>query len=82
MSDPKIDAENPEWTAEDFARAKRGDDIPEAIRKAFPKTRGSQVAPTKVPISIRLDADIVAHFRTTGSGWQGRINDALRKAMR
>jgi uncharacterized protein (DUF4415 family) len=36
----------------------------------------------KTPISTRLDADIVAHFRARGPGWQGRVNAILRKAAR
>jgi len=32
-----FDDDNPEWTVEDFARAKRGDDIPAPLREAFPK---------------------------------------------
>jgi uncharacterized protein (DUF4415 family) len=27
-----------------------------------------------------IDQDILAKFRATGSGWQDRINDALRAA--
>ena len=34
---------------------------------------------TKVSTTIRLDPDIIAAFKADGSGWQGRINDALRK---
>ncbi len=34
---------------------------------------------TKVSTTIRLDADIIAAFKAEGSGWQSRINDALRK---
>ena len=44
------------------------------------RTRGKQKAPTKVAVYIRLDADIVAHFRKSGRGWQTRLNDTLRKA--
>ncbi|MBF0355317.1 MAG: BrnA antitoxin family protein [Alphaproteobacteria bacterium] len=29
---------------------------------------------------MRLDAEVVAHFRAEGPGWQTRINQALRKA--
>lgn len=36
----------------------------------------------KQAVNIRLDADLVAHYRATGPGWQSRINDALRKAAR
>jgi uncharacterized protein (DUF4415 family) len=37
---------------------------------------------TKVSTTIRLDPDIIAAFKAQGSGWQSRINDALRKAAR
>ena len=31
---------------------------------------------------IRLDADILQSFRSTGAGWQTRLNDALRDWLR
>ena len=31
-------------------------------------------------VSLRIDQDVLEHFRATGAGWQDRINDALRKA--
>ncbi|HEV7229212.1 BrnA antitoxin family protein [Brevundimonas sp.] len=34
----------------------------------------------KVPVSLRLDADVVERFRATGDGWQSRINELLRAA--
>jgi uncharacterized protein (DUF4415 family) len=36
----------------------------------------------KQAIKLRLDRDLLAHFRATGRGWQTRINDTLRKAAR
>jgi uncharacterized protein (DUF4415 family) len=30
-------------------------------------------------VKLRIDADVVAHFRATGPGWQTRINAALRR---
>ena len=45
------------------------------------RTRGRQKAPTKLPVYIRLDVDIVEHFRDGGKGWQTRLNDALRRAV-
>ena len=79
LSDP----ENPEWTAEDFARAVGPESLPPEVLAAFPKTRlrGRQQSPTKRPISLRVDADVLERYRATGPGWQGRMNDALRKAM-
>ena len=32
----------------------------------------------KVPVNIRLDADIVRYFRAGGPGYQTRINDVLK----
>lgn len=56
--------------------------IVEAYRrgKLGRRTRGRQKAPLKVPVSLRLDPDVVEHFRATGRGWQTRINDTLRRA--
>ena len=36
---------------------------------------------TKQAISIRLDRDVLAHFRATGAGWQARINTTLRRSI-
>jgi uncharacterized protein (DUF4415 family) len=42
--------------------------------------RGKQKAPTKIYISIGLDRDVLEKFKSTGSGWQTRINNALKTA--
>jgi uncharacterized protein (DUF4415 family) len=36
----------------------------------------------KRPVSLRLDPDVLAHFRRSGRGWQSRINAVLRKAAK
>ncbi|HEY7301223.1 MAG TPA: BrnA antitoxin family protein [Xanthobacteraceae bacterium] len=41
--------------------------------------RPRKAAP-KQAISLRLDPDVLDHFRAGGPGWQSRINAALRKA--
>lgn len=51
------------------------------VRKARPRGRPKSASP-KQAVSLRLDADVVAHFRAAGPGWQSRINAALRKAAR
>lgn len=76
------DAENPEWTEEDFRRARPAlevlpKDVVEAIRR-YRGQRGPQKAPTKELISLRVDRDVAAAYRATGPGWQARANDALR----
>jgi len=75
------DDDNPEWTAEDFAKARPASELPPHILAAFPRTRGPQKASTKVPISIRLSPEVIEHFKAGGPGWQSRIDDALKKAV-
>jgi len=43
-----------------------------------PRLRGPQKAPRKTPVSLRLDESTIEAFRSTGRGWQSRINDILR----
>ena len=75
------DEDTPEWTAEDFARAKPLDHFPELAALVRGRgERGPQKRPTKQQVTLRLDRDVVERFRATGRGWQGRINEALRKA--
>jgi len=72
--------DNPDWTADEFAKAQPASQLPAHNRSAFPKTRGPQKAPTKVPVSIRLSPEVIAHFKASGPGWQSRIDEVLRKA--
>jgi uncharacterized protein (DUF4415 family) len=44
--------------------------------------RGPQKTPTKVAISIRLSQDVIEAFKAGGPGWQSRIDDALRAAIK
>jgi len=37
--------------------------------------------PIKKPVTLRLDADVLAWFKRQGRGYQTRINRALRKLM-
>jgi uncharacterized protein (DUF4415 family) len=37
--------------------------------------------PVKKPVTLRLDADVLAWFQRGGRGYQTRINRALRKLM-
>ncbi len=51
------------------------------LPKRKPGQRGPQKRPTKHQITLRLDQDVVEHFKATGQGWQSRINATLRKAI-
>jgi uncharacterized protein (DUF4415 family) len=75
------DRDNPEWTEEDFARARPLREADPRLFEALRRTRGKQKAPTKVLVSLRLERDVLARLRASGRGWQGRANEILRKAM-
>jgi uncharacterized protein (DUF4415 family) len=74
--------DNPEWTRATFRRARRARDVFAQFELPKPrKGRGLQKSPTKVQTTIRLDSDVVAYFKNKGSGWQTRINNALRSVV-
>lgn len=37
--------------------------------------------PLKMPVTLRLDADVLAWLKKQGRGYQTRINQAMRKLM-
>jgi len=79
MPDVEDDDEIPELTDADFARGvwhRGGKPLPHG-----PRGRPKSANP-KRPVSLRLDPDVLAHFRRSGRGWQSRINAALRKAAK
>ena len=63
------DPDNPPWSEETLG--------PPLVKRG----RGPQKAPTKVLTTIRLDADVLAYFRSIGRGYQTRINEELRKVV-
>ncbi|WP_299438498.1 BrnA antitoxin family protein [uncultured Rhodospira sp.] len=79
---PVDDPENPEWTEDDFARAVPFDrafpDLAESARRGPGRP---PVARPKKQVSLRLDQDVIDHFKGGGPGWQTRLNDALRRAV-
>ncbi len=42
------------------------------------KRRGRPVGSSKVPVSLRIDADVLDAFKAGGDGWQTRINAVLK----
>jgi uncharacterized protein (DUF4415 family) len=64
-----------------LARARRREQLPKEIQSLLPRRRGPQLAPVKVPVTIRLSRDVVDALRSTGSGWQTRADEMLRKAV-
>lgn len=75
-----VDNENPQWTKKMLHEAKSFEDsnLPESFKTAIRRGRPPIDSPKKA-ISIRLSPDIVEYFRSTGKGWQSRIDKALRE---
>ena len=65
------------------------DDAPDLSQPAWrqlidatPVSRGRpRAVRPKLSTTIRLDADVVEHFRAGGPGWQSRINAVLRAGI-
>lgn len=76
----RTDADNPEWTQQDFARARPAAEVlPASLLR---KVRGKQRTPTKQSVTIRLSPDVVSKFRDSGKGWQSRMDNALREWLK
>ena len=68
--------EIPEFTDEFFERA----DLPEGgklVHRGRPKT-GNR----KVLLSVRYSQEVVEYFRSTGNGWQTRMDEALKEWLK
>ena len=84
-----IDEDAPEATDEWFQKARPASEVlPELFDKDAAKEllkpkrgRPFSVSP-KEHVNIRLDADVLSAFKRTGSGWQTRLNNALRDWLR
>jgi uncharacterized protein (DUF4415 family) len=71
---------SPPLTDAELARFRPIREVAPEILALVRRHRGPQKRPTKKLISLRLDPDVVEHFRARGPGWQARINATLRKA--
>ena len=56
-------------------------DIPEIRNIPHDAVIGKFYRPRKTPVTIRLDADVLAWLKTSGDGYQTRINTYLRTLM-
>jgi uncharacterized protein (DUF4415 family) len=55
---------------------------PDLLRRLRGQRGPQRSKPLKTRIALRLDPDIVEHFKKRGPGWQSRINATLRKALK
>ena len=70
-----------ELTEEDFAQMRPASEMyPELVEQYLTsKGRGKQVAPTKVKTTVRFSPEVLEYFKSTGDGWQTRMDEVLRE---
>ena len=74
--DPDTFELDDEW----FARARPASEVHPELVERWLRSQGKQKLSAKVIVSIRLDADVLDHYRSAGEEWQSRINEILRQA--
>lgn len=71
-----------ELTRKDIRDMRSADEVlPSTLAKALPKRRpgerGLQKKPTKVAVTLRYSRRVIKYFKSTGKGWQVRMDKAL-----
>jgi len=79
------DGEVRELTAADFRKMRPAKEVlpPELyeglINLKKVGQRGPQKKPKKISITMRYSPEVVEYFKSTGDGWQTRMDDALKE---
>ena len=79
------DTENPNWTIQTFKKSRPAKEVlpkifSDQISQELLKPRGRPRLETpKERINIRLSYEVIQHFKSSGVGWQTRIDAALRE---
>lgn len=78
------DPDNPPLTDDQLRRMRPAHLVrPGLVARQLRRERGRPKSEkTKQQVTLRIDRDVLEKFRATGQGWQRRINDALRKAVK
>jgi len=79
------DTDNPNWTLQTFKKSRPAKEVlpkifSDQISQELLKPRGRPRLETpKERINIRLSYEVIQHFKSSGVGWQTRIDAALRE---
>ncbi|MGK6313715.1 BrnA antitoxin family protein [Neorhizobium sp. DT-125] len=76
------DPDAPEATDEQLAKGRPfREALPDLAASIDRAKRGRpRIDKPRQHVSLRLDPDVIDHYKATGKGWQSRMNDDLRKA--
>jgi uncharacterized protein (DUF4415 family) len=76
------DPDNPEWTDEDFARARPASEVLGPAVAAALTRKGRPPKPLserKAQVTMRFAPDLLKAMRASGPGWSARVEEVLRK---
>lgn len=77
------DEDTPELTDEQIKELRPSREVFAELGIPMPRTRGRPPVDTpKKQVTLRLDEEVVRHFKQGGRGWQTRINDTLVEAIK
>ncbi|MBB4006376.1 BrnA antitoxin family protein [Allorhizobium taibaishanense] len=78
------DPDNPELTDAQLSKGRSFreafPDLATSIEREKAKRGRPKVETPRQQISVRLDPEIISYYKSTGKGWQSRMNEDLRKA--
>lgn len=73
-----------ELTRDDIKKFRKASEVlPPELVSVLPKRkrgqRGPQKTPKKESITVRFSPEVLEYFRSTGPGWQSRLDKALKE---
>lgn len=88
MQNALDDPDNPPLTDEELAQARPASEVlPELLGQErateLLKKRGRpKKASTKLQVTLRISPEVIEYYRSTGQGWQSRIDKVLRDSIK
>jgi uncharacterized protein (DUF4415 family) len=81
LTDEEIihDSDSPSTSEEDWTTAFVSHSAYQLHSETTKRKRGANKLPTKEQVAIRFDEEVLAYFRSTGKGWQTRMNEVLKE---
>jgi uncharacterized protein (DUF4415 family) len=74
--------DSPALTKRDFAKARPFAEVFPDLAASIRRGRGPSKSPTKKLISLRISPEVIQYFKSTGTGWQSRIDESLREVVK
>jgi len=80
-ADLKAVSDNPEWTKEDFAKAKPFSEVFPGLHASIKRSRGRpKVENPKEAVTLRVSPDTIEKFKATGKDWRTKMAKTLERA--